>query len=335
MTIPKTMMAVIQKESGGPLFYEEIPTPLPKKGEVLVKIEFTPINPSDLSFLQGTYAEKPSYPITPGIEGSGTVIKSGGGIIPSLRMGKRVCCTSTHGNGGSWAEYMATSAMNVIPIKSGISFEDAASLIVNPLTAIGFIDIAKRGNHKSIFNNAAGGALGKMLVRLAKQNNIKLISLVRNEAQAKSLRALGTQYVVNSSENNHPEKLKSIMEEVKPTLILDAVGGSQMTDLVDFAPKNSIIMPYANLSEEDSIFNPRKLLQKNIKINGFFLGNYTSNQNILKVLKSTKKAQKLVSGALKTDIQSIFPAAKCNEALNSYKENMSSGKVLLQFNAIS
>jgi len=171
-----------------------------------------------------------------------------------------------------------------------------------------------------------------MLVRLTKQYNIQLISMVRNEKQAESLRAIGARYVVDSSRNNYQEYLKKIMEEVKPSLILDAVGGQQTADLVEFAPRNSIIMPYANLSEEPSVFNPRTLLQQDKKIIGFFLGNYTSNQNILKVLRTTKTAQKLISSELKTDIKAIFRASSCNEAVQSYKENMSEGKVLLKFN---
>ena len=325
-------MAVLQKEAGGPLYFEEIPTPKPEKGEVLVKMEYSPINPSDLSFLQGSYAEKPSYPAIPGIEGSGTVVASGGGFIANLRKGKRVTCTSTHGKGGSWSEYMVTSAMNVIPIKSNTSFEQAASLIVNPLTAIAFIDIAKKGKHKVIFNNAAGGALGKMIVRLGQANQIKVISMVRNENQVKALKALGADFVINQTNHDFRQELKKIMQQLRPTLILDAVGGPMMEELVEFSPEGSIIMPYANLSEEKSAFDPRKLLQQDKKIIGFFLGNYTSKQNILKVLKSTKVAQKLIGSELKTDIQSIFPAASANEAVKTYKENMSIGKVLLDLN---
>jgi len=295
-----------------------------------VKMEFSPVNPSDLSFLQGSYAEKPSYPAIPGIEGSGTVVASGGGFIANLRRGKRVTCTSTHGKGGSWSEYMVTSAMNIIPIKSSISFKEAASLIVNPMTALAFIDIAKKGKHKTIFNNAAGGALGKMLVRLAKKNNIKLINSVRSVTQVEALIATGAKYILDSSQANYKNKLQSMMEDLKPTLIFDAVGGQQTADLVEFAPENSIIMPYANLSEEESKFDPRTLLQKDKKIIGFFLGNYTSNQNILKVLKSTKIAQKLIFNELKTETHTIFTADAANKAVTTYRENMSQGKVLLK-----
>ena len=330
MNIPETMMAVIQKESGGELFYEERPVPLPGKGEVLVKMEYAPVNPSDLSFLQGSYAEKPSYPAIPGIEGSGTVVMAGKGFLPFMRKGKRVACTSTHGKGGSWAEYMVTSAMNVIPVGNDISFEQAATLIVNPLTALSFMDIIKKYKHKAVANNGAGGALSKMLIRLCKKENIKLISIVRSEESAVKLKESGAETVLIQNNDDFEEQLKKLFENLKPTLIFDAVGGGQTKLLVEYSPAGSTIMPYANLSEEDSVFNPRTLLQQDKIIKGFFLGSHTSQQSLPKVLKNIKTAQKLIGSVLNTDISKIYNAEEVNRAIADYSNNQSKGKVLIK-----
>jgi NADPH:quinone reductase-like Zn-dependent oxidoreductase len=330
MNIPETMMAVIQKESGGELFYEETPVPLPGKGEVLVKMEYAPVNPSDLSFLQGSYAEKPSYPAIPGIEGSGTVVMAGKGILPFMRKGKRVACTSTHGKGGSWAEYMVTSAMNVIPVGNDISFEQAATLIVNPLTALSFMDIIKKHKHKAVANNGAGGALGKMLVRLCKNENIKLISIVRSEESAVKLKESGAETVIIQNKDDFEEQLRKHFDNLKPTLIFDAVGGEQTKLLVEYSPAGSTIMPYANLSEQDSVFNPRTLLQQDKIIKGFFLGSHTSQQSLPKVLKNIKTAQKLIGSVLNTNISKIYNAEEANRAIADYSNNQSKGKVLIK-----
>ncbi|OIO99628.1 MAG: hypothetical protein AUJ98_10590 [Bacteroidetes bacterium CG2_30_33_31] len=329
--IPKKMKAIIQKETSGALYIEYVDIPPIGKGEVLVKMERSPINPSDLSMLKGSYAEKPKYPLIPGIEGSGTVVKAGKGLIPKIRFGKRVSCTSTHGKGGSWAEYMVTSAMNVIPIGNKIDFNQAASLIVNPLTANAFIDIAKSGNHKCIMNNAAAGALGKMLQRLADKEKINLINIVRDDDQINSLKKIGAKNILNSSRINYLKDLKIIMEEMKPTLIFDAVGGEQTKYLVEYSPFGSIIMPYSNLSENNSTFDPRLILQMDKKIIGFFLGNYTSKQNIFKLIKSTKKIQKYINQELSTDIANVIHPKDINNALELYISNMSSGKILIDF----
>jgi len=328
--IPKRMKAITQGEAGAKLIITEIETPIPKDGEVLVKMEYASINPSDLSLLQGTFKNKPNYPIIPGIEGSGTVVKVGKGILPKIRMGKRVSCTSTEGLGGSWAEYMLTSAMHVVPINKEIDFKQATSLIVNPLTALAFIDIAKKKNVKSILNNAAGGALGKMLVSLAKNENISLISIVRNENQKTDLEKIGANNVLNSSDEDYLQKLELLTKKLNTTIYFDAIGGSSTDVFISASPENSIIYLYSNLSNEKAIFNPRTLLQQNKTIEGFFLGNYSSSQSLLKTLGSIKKVQKLIHTDLKTEVNEIINIEDVNKAIELYSDNMSKGKVLLR-----
>jgi len=330
--IPRMMRAIVQSDIGSKLEVREIDTPIPQKGQVLVKLHYASINPSDLSLLQGTFKNKPNYPIIPGIEGSGIVVASGGGILPKLRLNKRVSCTATEGLGGSWAEYMLTSAMHVIPVEKSIKFEQAASLIVNPLTALAFIDIAKRNNTKSILNNAAAGALGKMLISLANKENIDLINIVRKEEQKKQLESFGAKYVLNSTSKNFISDLKSIAKKLDTKIYFDAIGGKCTDNFIEASPEGSQIYLYANLSEEKSLFNPRTLLQQEKTIQGFFLGNYSSNQNLFKTLSTIKKAQKLLHNELKTQVNEIFEITDINEAIDLYSNNMSKGKVLLKFN---
>ena len=328
MNIPKTMWAMRQHEASSNLLLEQVDTPIPKKGEVLVKMDYSPINPSDLSFLQGTYAEKPSYPTIPGIEGSGTVVAVGGGIIPKLRMGKRVSCTSTKGYGGSWAEYMLTSAMHVIPI-GDLDFKQASMLIVNPLTAVSFIDIAKANKHKAIVNNAAAGALGKMINRLAKSSNIPCINIVRSEEQRTLLSNEGAQIILNSSDKSFKLEYQELCRKYSATLILDPVGGASSSNLLEFAPNKTVLMLYANLSESPIAIDSRVLVQEEKQIQGFYLANYSANKNILKSLADSKKVQKLISNELKTSINKTFALGELNEAIELYKNNMSKGKVLI------
>jgi len=322
------MKAALQHEASGELFIEEVEVPIPGPGEVLVQMEYTPINPSDLSFLQGTYAEKPSYPVIPGIEGSGTVVAIGSGILPKLRMGKRVSCTSTKGNGGTWAEYMLTSAMHVIPIGK-LDFEQAAMLIVNPLTALSFIDIAKANNHKAIVNNAAAGALGKMINRLAQNSGLPCINIVRNSQQVEILKSEGANYILNNTDTDFSSNFQEISNKLSATLVLDPIGGPQSGELLKLAPKEGILMLYANLSESQISIDSRILVQEDKQIQGFYLANYNSKKNLLKALADTKRVQKLIGNELKTNIQKKFPIENINEALELYKKQMSIGKVLI------
>ena len=329
MKIPKYMWAVRQHKASDSLILEEVEVPIPKSGEVLVKMEFAALNPSDLSFLQGTYAEKPSYPAIPGIEGSGTVVAAGSGILPKLRLGKRVSCTSTKGNGGSWAEYMLTSATHLIPIGK-MNFEQASMLIVNPLTALSFIDIAKANNHKSIVNNAASGSLGKMISQLARSNGLDCINIVRDSKYITQLKKDGAQYILDITSSRFEEEYQKLTKELSATLILDPVGGRMSTTLLKLAPKESVLILYANLSESPICIDSRILVQEDKQIQGFYLANYSAKKNILKALSDAKKAKKLINSDLKTKIHKRFSLNDINEAIELYKNNMSKGKMLIE-----
>ncbi|MBN1387478.1 MAG: alcohol dehydrogenase catalytic domain-containing protein [Bacteroidales bacterium] len=193
------MIALIQENHGDEIFLTEVPIPEPGPGEVLVKMHFSPVNPSDLSLLQGTYKGNPQYPIIPGIEGSGIVVKSGRGIIAGLRKGKRVACTASENKGGTWAEYMVTSATRAIPLGKKIDDEQGAMLLVNPLTALAFIDMAVESKQTAIVNNAAASSLGKMLIYLCKKYDITLVNIVSRESQLNTIKEQGAEYALISS----------------------------------------------------------------------------------------------------------------------------------------
>ncbi len=323
------MRAVIQASSGGPLSIKEINVPVPGKGEVLVKMAFAPLNPSDLSQLQGTFTPLPRYPFTPGIEGSGTVIAQGKGIIPALRSGKRVACTSKKGKGGSWAEYMLTSASNCVPLKKDTSFEAGSMLLVNPMTVIAFMELIKSGKHLTIVNNAAGSSLGIMLQRMCTKSGIKLINIVRNDKKVEELKRAGATIILNSSESSFISSLQEISHENNAKLFFDAIGGRQTEIMAEVSPSGSRIILYARLSEESFTIDSRTLLQHGKVVDGFSLPLYTRTKSIPALLKMTGKVKALISTELSSSINRKYSLESINDAISTYRENMSAGKVLI------
>lgn len=324
------MKAVLQDGPGEKLYIEDIPIPEPGPGEILIKMNFSPINPSDLSLLQGTYALKPEYPIIPGIEGSGTVIKEGGGILAKSRLGKRVACTASADKGGTWAEYMLTSANRAIPLGRNIDDEQGAMLMVNPLTAVSFMEIAHRYKAGAIVNNAAASALGKMLIYLCRKNNLPLINIVSRESQSTIIKEIGAEYILISDSADFEKELATITRKLDARLIFDAVGGKQTKILLQNSPHGSKIIPYAKLSEEDINIDPRLLIQHNKKLEGFYLGNYVSSKSLLQNLKTINRVKKMLTDNLDISISKKYPLSEVNQAIDFYRDNMSSGKVLLQ-----
>jgi len=326
---PDWMSAIRQHEPGGLLKMEQIEVPHPGPGEVLVKMDASPVNPSDLALLAGGYLERP-YPFTPGLEGSGTVVVAGRGIFPGLRLGKRVACSPPHGGDGTWADFMLTSAMNTAPLPNQISSQQGSMMLVNPMTAMAFIQLAREGKHRAIINNAAASSLGKMLIRLAKSQGIPLINIVRRKDQVEALKALGAIHVLNSHSEFFAEELKALANELEATLILDAVTGSQTSLLLEAAPRGSTLVVYARLSGDPILAEPGALIKEEKKIVGFQLGNWLQTKGLLFKLTFIRSVRRQLGNELSSHISRIYPLDQVEEAIAHYKAHMSEGKIVLQ-----
>lgn len=326
-SIPETMHAVHLEQEGGPLVVRRVPVPRPARGEVLIRMAAAPVNPSDLGFLAGSYTVERRLPVVPGFEGSGTVVATGGGALPRLLVGRRVGFAAARG--GTWAEYAVTPALRCVPLRGHVSLEQGAMLIVNPLTVLAFFDLARQGRHAAIVSNAAASALGRMVVRLGRTERIPIINIVRRQDQAAALRTLGAEYVLDSSQEGFAEQLRDAAHRLRATLVLDAVGGRQTRTLVDAAPARSTIVAYATLSGEPSVFNARTLIGDDKTITGFYLGHWIANKGLLRTLRDVARVQRLVGTDLETAVRRRLPLSSAQEAVETYRHDMTAGKVLL------
>jgi NADPH:quinone reductase-like Zn-dependent oxidoreductase len=221
--------------------------------------------------------------------------------------------------------------MHCIPLNNNVCFKQGASLIVNPLTTLAFIDIAKKQGSKAIVNTAAASAVGKMLVRLAKSEDLPLINIVRKESQAAELNELGAKYILNSSEADFGEKFKSLSHQLEATQIFDAVTGELTPILLDNAPKSSTIYLYAKLDDRVMPIDQRQIVQQAKQIKGFFLSEYSQQKGLMKSLADVKKVQKMLGKEIQTTIKEIVSPEQLNNAIEEYKSDMGKGKILLKF----
>jgi NADPH2:quinone reductase len=333
-THPSTMQAVQLDKPNGNLTLREIPVPRPQAGQVLVRMAAAPINPSDLGSLSGlSYSGKRQFPFTPGLEGSGTVIEAGAGMMSRLLNGRRVACSALLTGDGTWAEYMVTSAQLCIPLNKDVSFEQGATLLVNPLSALAIMEIAQRGKHRAIVSTAAASALGGMVLHLGKRYNIPVIHVVRRQAQADWVRGLGGEYVLNSSDADFIEQLRTLTHKLKATLLLDAISGSMTQQLAEAAPFGSTILLYSRLSDEACIIDARTALVKDLHFDGWFLPNWLGKKNLIQVLQLSQQAQSLLGTDLRSPIHKRLPLAKAQKGLETYVNNMSAGKIFLVANS--
>ena len=327
--LPEIMLAVLLREDDGCLSARHVPLPRPKAGEVLIKMAYAPINPSDLARIKRVTEHADRLTFIPGIEGSGRVVAHGSGLLPRLWQGKRVACNSFSDKSGTWAEYMVTPASRCVPLPEEVSDEQGSMLLVNPMTAVAFFDIARRENHKAIINTAAASSLGRMVELLGKKNRIPVIHIVRNLKQKTALINLGFEHVLNSAEKGFSQELQALAHSLNATVVFDAVGGKLTRQLMLAVPPGSSVVIYGNLSGEQPEIDHRSLVTDNKKVSGFYLANSLKDTGPVATIRSILRVRNLLKNDLTIPVQGIFPLEQAQEAMDSYLGNMSAGKVLL------
>jgi len=232
---------------GKKMVIEEVDVPEPKSGEVLVRVAAAPINPSDSGKWKSAKID-PEKPLWLGNEGSGYVVKSGGGIKANNLLGQKVGITNMK-NGGSYQEYVCVSALEgVFPLPADVPVEDACSFFVNPYTAVGLMATAKEVGSPGFVHTAAASQLGQMLVKLCAKEKVTLINVVRRDEQAEVLKALGAEHIVVSSKDSWKEDLAALVKEHNITCAFDAISGDNVGDIMSAMPKKSTTFVYGGLS---------------------------------------------------------------------------------------
>ena len=239
------------------------PAPTPGDGEILVRVEATPINPSDLglllgpadlsSFRVGVMAENPTaiadippqrmpamkarldHPMPVGNEGAGVVVEAGRGAEHLL--GKTVALLG----GAMYAQYRLARAADVMVLPEGITPAQGASCFVNPLTALGMVETMRREGHTALVHTAAASNLGQILNKICLKDGIALVNIVRSAEQAKTLRDIGAKYVCNSTDDDFKEQLVSALIETGATIAFDATGGGRLADQILTAMEAALI----------------------------------------------------------------------------------------------
>jgi len=325
------MRAVIADKFGGELQVKMVPIPKPKPGQVLIKMEAAQINPSDLSFINGKYGIKVDPPFKVGLEGSGVVVENGGGLIGWYMLGKRVCGISTATTIGSWAEYMVTSAKQVMPLVEGVTFEEGAGYIVNPLTVLAFTTYMKEQKHKAAVQTAACSAVGKMFFKMMQREGKEVINIVRRDEQVEMMKSLGAKYILNSNDPDFSKKLKTLCTELNATCFFDAVGGDLTWTVIKAMPMFSVCYIYGHLSVgQTNHVDASHLIFAQKSIRPFYLAFFVREIGFLQRMHYYRQANALVKTALKQDVSKAFPLDKAQQAIKFYTENMSLGKVLIK-----
>jgi len=234
------------------LSLQDVPVPTPAANEVVVRVEASPINPSDLGVLiagadmttatvEGT-PERPvvtaslgegalaglsarvDKPLPVGNEGAGTVVAAGSSAAAQALLGTTVGIAG----GAMYSQYRAVDTSACLVLPEGATARDGASSFVNPLTALGMLETMRREDHSGLVHTAAASNLGQMLVKLCQKDGVPLVNVVRKSEQEELLRSLGAVHVCNSSSASFSADLVEALKATSATLAFDATGGGTL-----------------------------------------------------------------------------------------------------------
>ena len=236
----------------------------PAAEEVVVRIEASPINPSDLGLLFGPAdmsrarqtgtVESPmieadvpqsamaavtgrlDQPLPVGNEGAGIVVAAGNSEAAQVLLGKTVALVG----GGMYAQFRSINAKDCLVLPPGATAADGASCFINPLTALGMVETMRREGHTALVHTAAASNLGQMLNRICLKDKIGLVNIVRNAAQEEMLRAQGAAHVCNSAAPSFKDDLIQALAATGATLAFDAIGGGTLAEQILFCMEAAI-----------------------------------------------------------------------------------------------
>jgi NADPH:quinone reductase-like Zn-dependent oxidoreductase len=303
--------------------------PRPRKGQVLIRVRYASVNPSDIAFIQGVYGQPRVKGNPAGFEGMGEVVASGGGLIGRFMMGRRVAFVAR--SSGAWATYVVADAAACIPLKKGVRDEDGAAMVVNPLTAAAMLNLVQKRPAKSFVMSAAASQLGKLMTGYGRDLGLRPICIVRRESQVAKLAELGAVHVLVSEQPDFKEKLKSVCSAEKPEIFLDAVTGPVAATIFAAMGMNAQWIIYGRLSEEPSIIpEPGEMIFLKKKIAGFWLVEWFQKTGFISKMKVISRVQdRFANGQWKTDIAQKVALKDAHAAIPKLMKGENPGKILL------
>lgn len=310
--------------------YRRIGVPQPGQHQVLVKVAAASVNPSDVMFIKGQYGQPRVQGRPAGFEGVGIVVASGGGHADAL-MGKRVAFATGTSNWGCWAEYALADARACIEVTEPIADEDAAALIVNPLTAIAMFGLVKAEGAKSFVLSAGASQLCKLIMGLARDEGYRAIALVRRDAQIPLLEQAGAAVVLNSDAADFKVRLREVLAAEAPRIFLDAVTGPLAAQVFHAMGRKSRWVIYGRLDDSETVIRePGQLIFQGKKVEGFWLTEWMRAVPPETRAAASLEAQKrFADGRWKTDVTAVIPLS---EAMARLPEELAkpNGKVFLR-----
>jgi NADPH:quinone reductase-like Zn-dependent oxidoreductase len=295
----------------------------PAEGEVVIALEASPINMSDLLMISGRYGHRPKLPSVMGTEGVGRIVAVGAGV-KHLKLGDR---TLVPYPAPAWAERIRADATRLRPLPSG-DVHQLAMLGINPPTAyLMLTDYVKLPSGAWVIQNSANSGVGRALIPIAKSLGLKTVNVVRREDVIAEIKAIGGDVVLVDG----PDLNKRVAEKTGNApiaLAIDGVGDSSTTNLLGCLAEKGVHVFYSTISGKPSVVPAALLIFRDISMRGFWLAHWFNRAKPEEITEMYDRLTPLVaSGAISSPIAGTYRFAEIAEAVTAAAKNR--GKALL------
>ena len=324
------MRAVTHDTFGDPaevLRQSDRPIPQPGPGQVRLKVILSPVHNHDLSTVRGQYGYRPELPAIGGSEAVGIIDAVGEGLDAGM-VGRRVAVGGIH---GSWAEYVLASATGLVPVPDTIPDESAAQLVAMPFSAITLLDHLDVSSGDWIIQNAANGAVGRMLSRLAAARGGNCVSLVRRADGVAELQASGIANAVSTAENGWQDRVREITAGAAIRVGVDSVGGTASGDLAALIGDNGRMVVFGSMTAQPVVIPPGEFIFRNLTLRGFW------GSSVRERLPQERRAAlmgevigRVMSGDLPLPVDGIFGLDRPADAVRASLTPGKVGKVMFR-----
>lgn len=312
------------------LSLERAPSPPLGTNDILVEMEAAPVNPSDFLLVRGDYGIRPRLPSPAGGEGVGRVIDAGGAAGAQL-VGRRVVILPTYEQ-GTWADKVATSHRNVVPVREDGDPLQLAMLPINPATAYLLLQkFTKLAAGDWVGLNAANSAVGLCVIALARLQGLKTLNIVRREAAAQSVRDAGGDRVIVAGADL-PAQIADALDGAELGLALDATTGPIVADLAAALRFRGVIVTYAFVTDVSPSVRAHDLIFNEVTHTGFWLHNWLRHAPRTEIEQTYHTLNDLVAtGELTVPVDATYRLDEYHEAIEHAMAPGRSGKILFTF----
>ncbi|RLV50568.1 NADPH:quinone oxidoreductase [Nocardioides mangrovicus] len=324
------MRAVVHHTFAEPetvLVVEQRPMPEPGEGEVRIRTVLSPIHQHDLWTVRGTYGFKPELPAASGTEALGVVDTLGPGV-EGLEVGQRVVSSATF---GVWAEYVIAPAAGLLPVPDGVPDEAAAQLVAMPFSAISLLHSLDLPAGSWLVQNAANGAVGRIVAQLAAARGLHVVGLVRRSAAVAELAEQGIEGIVATDAEDWREQVAALTGGAPLVAGVDSLGGRASGEVLSVLADDATLVAFGAMNSPVMEIGSGDLIFKQATVKGFWGARVSRElEPAVRAALLRELVERVAAGELTLPVAAVHPFEEVADAVRATQQPGRVGKVLLR-----